>query len=679
MSSAEREEALSGALERSVARDDVLTAAEAAETAVRLVCEGQRWDEPPSRQKTLFRSALERHCAEAQEVGGSESAAARSLHWEHAANIVRFCRVLRVKLDGDESEGDEEDASAMYESALGVLTSEIEDPALRVRMTLGFVRSKRQDGEFVETKTEEWFFGSGADPLRAEFDLNQAAGLVQKKQAYEITGSLKESNWETGPQALWASGNRYAVARAWGAIADDDGPAVERWLAMAEKKIRAEFRPDEPPPPRLLFQLLTIKLTDAEFNAVEPRNPEAVRHAVACVSEALDIVDSVRGRWRVVMRSRSPLSLAFQRIHGDIALILAELADDDEACELGLCVALSAKQTGFAILMRSNGTLLREKVGESVKRIDDCDAEYENARDQANLPRDYCRKLLADADRLTRKFRDDFPSLLADLVLPEQPRIDEILELVAGRHVLDYVALESCLTPRQATWFRTVVGRDGSIRFGVVDAGPALRKFTEAETPHELGKIVCELNSSDWQELGANLLPSSLRTELSEMAAGDHRDILVSSHARLTAFPWGALAFDASGTRLVERAVLSQTPVLTCLTHRSVEPASGPALVRLVRKVPGETAIDIRGEQDAWGSREETTLLRLSRRGAASTASHRWRSTVRSRTLWPTPSTPTDSSISRLTATRRAASIKPCSYPSRSQPFRRCGFAGQRP
>src|SRR5262249_42067836 len=88
---------------------------------------------------------------------------------------------------------------------------------------------------------------------------------------------------------------------------------------------------------------------------------EACAEAVELATQALTIAERIRGRWRVIARSRAPLAVVFQRVYGDIALLAARLPGRN-AAELGLRVALSAKQTGFAARMRENRRLMTIRI-----------------------------------------------------------------------------------------------------------------------------------------------------------------------------------------------------------------------------------------------------------------------------------------------------------------------------
>ena len=81
--------------------------------------------------------------------------------------------------------------------------------------------------------------------------------------------------------------------------------------------------------------------------------------------------------------------------------------------------------------------------------------------------------------------------------------------------------------------------------------------------------------------------------------------------------PWAALRID-DGTRLVRRALLTHTPVLTCLVDDPLAEVTGPALVRLVSQAEETVTRDQVGvwtgpEQQAWDLEDDRGRIALSR------------------------------------------------------------------
>jgi hypothetical protein len=100
----------------------------------------------------------------------------------------------------------------------------------------------------------------------------------------------------------------------------------------------------------------------------------------------------------------------------------------------------------------------------------------------------------------------------------------------------------------------------------------------------------------DWADLATDLLPEALRADLA--ASETHRpiELVISAHSWLSMVPWPALRI---GTfRLVERAIITQTPALTCLHHPRPPKVGGRALVRLVGDTEG---VAVSAERVAWG------------------------------------------------------------------------------
>src|SRR5262249_11349303 len=147
---------------------------------------------------------------------------------------------------------------------------------------------------------------------------------------------------------------------------------------------------------------------------------------------ALAIADRVRGRWRVIARSRAPLAVVFQRVYGDIALLAARLPGPG-AAELGLRVALSAKQTGFAARIRAGRTLMNPLAGgllDEIVAIEDqpADALVGNEETQAERLR-----------QLRFDLKEAVSPMLADTVLPPPTKLADLIEVIGTRHALDYL------------------------------------------------------------------------------------------------------------------------------------------------------------------------------------------------------------------------------------------------
>ena len=77
--------------------------------------------------------------------------------------------------------------------------------------------------------------------------------------------------------------------------------------------------------------------------------------------------------------------------------------------------------------------------------------------------------------------------------------------------------------------------------------------------------------------------------------------LVVSAHGALSPVPWAALEI-GDGIRLLERAVITQTPVLTLLSGAAPAPVTGPALIQLVAKRDDDDPYGVATDQErkAW-------------------------------------------------------------------------------
>jgi hypothetical protein len=92
------------------------------------------------------------------------------------------------------------------------------------------------------------------------------------------------------------------------------------------------------------------------------------------------------------------------------------------------------------------------------------------------------------------------------------------------------------------------------------------------------------------------MLPQKL---LKAILDRNYVELLISPDSWLGLVPWAALIVSDDGTRLVEHALITITPILTCLSLRKSPLVSGPSLIRLVG--PDENGVDVHRERIAWG------------------------------------------------------------------------------
>ncbi|MFY9808101.1 MAG: CHAT domain-containing protein [Pseudonocardiaceae bacterium] len=586
---------------RVLARDDLLQVAHDAEAAIGIALQRDRLGHAAFTEPELFDLAFQRLLQGAKE---SDSWAVRGQDLAYAGAILRFCELVDISIPA------EHDSVRLYRWALEELSAarrrprsgalNHEDLTLGVITTYRAIRNlrlagKSQDALLLARQPDEYFHGSGAEPHRGHFEFEVSACQLGIPGGSHARAELSESEgyWASARPTVWPTRNRYEFGRALAAFAEGDTDATERHLEAAlthlQKTRGTETHHD--------VQELSLTLAFAEYLVMGGMNEATTQRALALIAHAVSLTEQIRGRWRVVARSRSPLSLAFQRIYGDIALLVSRLPGP-EAARLGLRVSISAKQTGFASLMRANRSLmntrLRDLVDDIVAREDQL--EYTNVTIDDELGR-----LHRDLKNLRAELADAVSPLLADFVLPEPASLEPVIALLGTRYVVDFVALPETAT-QNTNWFYTLIQPDHSIEFGRLRPGKAFQKYFYGRDgrPALVGRLKAETVEHDrmWRELAQELLPASLLAKLSATPVNEPIDLLISPHSDLCLVPWPALQTDDSGTRLVQHAVITQTPALTCLSQAAVPPVRGPALVRLVAPPRG---VNIEREREAWG------------------------------------------------------------------------------
>ncbi|MBM0226913.1 MULTISPECIES: CHAT domain-containing protein [Micromonospora] len=610
-------EAVSPATRRALARDDLVQVARDADEAVGIVRQNDAKGRTVHNERGLFSLALERHLEGARDLDGqADQWASRSTFLANAGAIALFSELVENTLDLPVE--DRPDPVDLYDRANQEVarTADLPDNDpdrdlfLGRTHTHGKIRSLRMAGRLREaiglaTRDPGYFHGAGANNYRGHFEYELGAGLILAGLAGQVEPGLRESDefWSSGPGAPWPTGHRSELIRGIAAREAGDAEEAERWLRRASRRLaehRATARRDDEQPasadagdvPELL-----VTLTLAEQLVLGEPDAAAIDEAIELGRTALTIAERTRSRWRVISRSRSPLATAFQRIYGDIAL-LASTLPGRRAAELGLAVSLSAKQTGFASLMRADRSLMSPTMSGV---IDDIVAFEE----QLHNPEASARECVSTAEDLVRRrgeLENLVSPLLASTVLPKPADLTEVVRLVGDRHALDFVALPDTLT-RRTNWFRSLIRPDGDLTFERFTPGAPFAAFFHGrgQTRPWIGQLAhaTEWDGPDWHGLACELLPTALLDRLRDATRRAPVELLISPHSLLSMLPWPALTIDEDGARLVERATITQVPVLTCLSGDQPGPVEGPALVRLVSQP--EDSIDVTQERDAWG------------------------------------------------------------------------------
>jgi CHAT domain len=593
---------------KAIARDDLLRLARDAEVAVGIVL-GQKgaMTQDFDDESALFSEALRLQNKTAEDTN-SPAIQLRAL--TAAGIIVRFCELVDIKVTprgGDEPVG-QFGAGQFHDQALRQLQDAREirggeeldrDPYHGITIKQSAIRDLRLNGKYQSVRDladlpDMEFAGTGADQRRAEYQFELGAALLLDGQAAQVRPALIESEqgYWAGQAGAFPSRHRFDYTLGLAAWAQDDLAEASSRLSRARRHLRDKGHGKE----RWDIEDLLVTLAQADLLAAgDDRSAATVNAAISYIGEALDITERVRDRWKVISRSRSPLSVAFRRVYGDIALAASEFIDPRIA-RLGLRAALSAKQTGFALRMRTGRAALVE--GSRVRQLVNLVVRAETKT---------AVSALADTTDATlagyrRSLQREVSPMLADTVFPASSDPARVIGLVGDRHALDYVNLPDTATgwTSQTHWFRTLIEPGGAVTFERIVIGVELAAFIERvkQPDVELGSA---LSGLDWRALAVDLIPPALRGQLIEAAGAAPAKLIISAHSELSLMPWAALKLDQT-TLLVEGAVVAQIPVLTCLAESRPPSVAGPALVELASSDPNHKLadIDVRFEREAW-------------------------------------------------------------------------------
>ena len=610
---------VAAAVRRALARDTMLTLAHDAEEVMIIVRNRDRMALVVGSESALFRLAVDRYLAQAHGEPGraDQDWSLRSGGYAHAATILRFCRYVGIDLDPGR------DLEDLYRSALAELSptgrspTGAAQPALdrlaQVTVTYRLVRSLRMAGKvdaalrLSATLDPEFYYASGAEPRSADIQFETGACLLEKgrpAQVFGALGELEQTYWETTEAWSFSTRHRHGFILA---LADQalgrPAEAITRMTAALDHLARhriADTRHD-------VYEL-SLTLALAESLAAAGTDPD---RAVALAETALEIAERIRGRWGVIARARTPLSVAFRRVYGDVALLAAALSGG-AAARLGLRVCLSAKQTGFAAHLRAGEHLLPARLRGLVAEV--LGVEQAEPLDLA-ADAEALRARREQQDQTLRELHDRIEKrvnpMLADMILPTPTDMTALLRTIGDRYALDFAALPDTLTD-DTNWFRTLTEPDGGPHFERFAPGEHFARYFEGRDgePPWVDRIrdAVGAHQPDWYGLAVELLPAALLRRLGD-AVDEPIELVVSAHQALSLLPWVALMIDTAGTRLLRRAVLTQTPVLTCLSAPAPPVVAGPALVALV----AQDGVWIKRESAAWGLTPTDGKVALSR------------------------------------------------------------------
>ena len=593
-------QALSDVVRRALTRDTMLQLAHDAEQALVIVRKDDHRARVYETEEELLRAAVERYLVEAQTRRRWTGQADRDWSFRengnaNAATILRFCAFLGHPLPSTP------DIDALYERALDELRQDgtPRDRWAEVTVTYRLIRSLRASGRPADAlplamaQHPESLFDSGAEPRAGDIQFEAGACLLELGQPTEVHSALGElqSYWESSEARSYSTRHRYGYILALADQADGHTPSAVTRMTQALAHLD-EFRVADT---RHDVYELSLALTLAELLA---RTQDDNDRAVTLAAQALAVAERIRGRWGVISRARTPLSTAFRRVYGDIALLAADLRGP-EAAEVGLRVCLAAKQTGLAAQMRAEVSLLpRQLQGliDEVLRAEQVEpADEASDTDTLHQQQEALNEKLAT---LHRRIEKRVNPILAEMALPTPTDLTALRRAVGSRYALDFAALPDSLDTG-TNWFRSLITPDDGVSFERFNPGVqftgyvASRRARDPKAPLDLA-----LGAPDWHQLASDVLPDDLRRRL-DAVTDEPLELVISAHQELCLLPWAALVLDRQKTRLVHRAVLAQTPVLTCLSEAPPPAVSGPALVRVASE--DEAGSSVHRDHEAWG------------------------------------------------------------------------------
>ncbi|MFC4071797.1 hypothetical protein [Actinoplanes subglobosus] len=549
----------SEAVKRAMARDDFLSLALDATTAARVVDQREALSRKVTNESELLSSALE-HLDVA--AGATESWATRAQAMMRAGVVHRFAEMAGVPVVSP-SGHTAADLHAMSLRELG--GSPPRDLTLAVVARYRGARDLRLAGRYAESLELSrvppgMLFGSGADSYHTDFVYETGAAYISIGEPDQAGPLLDE--WESQMTTMTLRHerrHRFDLIRALLRWESHDGRALDDLLtAQRQTALDGGIGP------------LSLTLTAAEFSAAAGQRT----HALVVARRARQLIEELWRTDRVVGHAPAPLTMALKRACGDLAALAAELGDRNGA-DLGLRVALTAGRADLATAVRAGRSSLTQRV-RSI--IDDLVDGEKGMRPWPYRP--------FDVQNIRQELDATVSPPFTELVLPRELKVADLRKTIGTRYALDFTEITDNLGLKSV--FRSGISSGAALTFArlapeTVEAATSLSGGTAA-SPSPLD----------------GLLPVDLIRRLAT-AAGNPIEIVISANCRAGDLPWPALTFTGpSGARLrlIDHAVVTRTPLLTCVTSPSPPSVDGQALVRLVGLDDG--GVDVQAERAAW-------------------------------------------------------------------------------
>jgi hypothetical protein len=452
------------------------------------------------------------------------------------------------------------------------------------------IRDRRLGGSYnsaiaLASEDDIDFIGAGTDMIGADFQYEIAASMLLSGRQGEVSHAMRTTftgYWEAVEEYHYPDRYLVDLADALALWACDDLPGAAMLLDRSQRTLDERGRNTD----RYALDVVLLSLARADLAVARGED------ATDDLGRSLQAVEQIRSRWQVVSRSASPLTVAFQRLYGDLARIAASTTGRP-AAEAGLRVALSAKQSGFAARIRADRSEIDESWDE-VPHLRSLIERVVDAEERALLDPTIAEEISErELDDLRRQLEEALSPMLAAAVLPVPASAAETIAAVGNRYALDHVGLPDMITG-VVSWFQTLIEPDGTISFRELIDTPELNAM--AGSAEAVSEAYLRVN---WLALGRELLPDRLRSVL--RAAHYPVRLVVSAHSTLGVVPWAAVQIDEH-TQLVQRAVITQTPVLTCLSGSHPTPVAGRALIQLVSEDRyGPAGVNVKNERELWG------------------------------------------------------------------------------
>lgn len=561
-----------------------------------------------------FHRALRIHLEGATGAGGADDASIKADHLAYAASLQ-----MLLALVSDTSDNYSERALGVeyLEDAVSLLAtpSEARDRTALVTTTYQLAQARRLSRTYEKAleacdQPDEFFYGSGAEPYRGVYCFELAAALAEAGNGQQIRSAVTEYQkfWASDYAVDWPSRNRFEFAIALSAITAQDWTKASEKLLVAANILDAESARDSSSgdwveraaAPLHLAQAVSVWATSADvYTTFCMLGHDDNEPASEALRRVLELLGALGSRWGAVIRSSDPLARVLRILYGDLAAMCARLKGP-EAGKVGLGISLATKATGLARMIRSQTEQAPAKVRELIGQINDVEV------DAASGALDQAQRMDRLAD-LRSELRSAVTPMFAQMVLPMSDVNLDIVESLGGRGAIDFIKLPGF--DNDEHWYRAFVLPHGEAVFERFELARWHRAFV-GNDPKILGlrrnfESETIAHQRLWSGLGEELLPRLLLDAIADptATAESHNDaatLVICPHGEeLADIPWAALITDSTGTRLLQQALPTVTPSLSCLSERQTTSLSGEALVRLVS--PDEQGVPIGEEAAAWG------------------------------------------------------------------------------